>query len=164
MALLAVSVAAAVVLVVSGAGGEAPSPPQEADEQAVLRVVRRGQAAVLQDKPAKVCSLLTRRARRNSRRLVNLDQYPSGRPRPKPTNCIEAIGYQIDDARISRNLRYLRPGGYLHQTRIVRIEGNRAQVHKGVSNAGTEIYLLRTSEGWRGDYADFSPFDGSSGR
>jgi len=164
MALVAVSVAAVVVLVVGGAEGEAPSPSRQVDEQAVLRAVRQGQAAVLNDKPGKVCSLLTRRARRNSLRLFGLDRYPGGRPRPEPTNCIEAIGYQIDDARTSSDLRYLRRGGYLHKTRIVRIEGNRAQVHKGASNAGTEIYLLRTSKGWRGDYARFAPFDGSSGR
>jgi len=35
----------------------------EREAQAVLRVVRRGRAAVLADKPKQVCRLLTRRAR-----------------------------------------------------------------------------------------------------
>ncbi len=163
MVLLAVSISAAVVVVVSGAKGELPSPAFEGDKQPVLRVVRQGQAAVLHEKPAMVCSLLTRRARRNSLRLFNLDQYQGGRPRPKPTNCVEAIGYQIDDARRSGDLRYLRKGGYLHKTSIVRIEGRRAHIHKGAPNAGTEIFLRRTSKGWLGDYASLAPFDGSSG-
>ena len=77
--------------------------------------------------------------------------------------ALRRSGTQIDDARRSGDLRYLRRGGYLHKTSIVRIKCGRAHIHKGAPKAGTEIFLLRTSKGWRGDYAYFAPFDGSSG-
>ncbi len=134
--------------------------PTGGAERAVLRVVQKGQRAVLENRPRLVCRLLTRRARRNSLRLFNLDQHPDGQPRPRPKTCRRAIRYQIADARDAGELRALRSGGAQHATHIVSIEDRRAHVRKG---GDTDIYLIKTARGWRGDDSDFAPFNGSSG-
>ena len=139
---------------------EAQDDRPDGERRAVLRVVQRGQQAVVEDRPRLVCRLLTRRARRNSLKLFNLYHHPDGRPRPRPKTCATAVGYQIDDARDGGELRELRPGGGLHATRVVAIDGRRARVRK---TGHTDIYLIKTPNGWRGDHADFAPFDGSSG-
>jgi hypothetical protein len=140
--------------------GRAADPNERA---AVLKVVREGQAAILGDSPATVCRLLTRRARLNSLISISLDHDPRGRMRPTPKTCAQAIGYEIDDARTIGELKRLRADRSLRETRIVRIRGNRAHVRKGDAGNTSEIYLLKRKDGWRADYATFSPFDGTSG-
>ena len=128
------------------------------DEQAVLRVVKKGRVAILRDRPRTVCRLLTRRARRNSLRSAEFDEDQSDRPRPR--SCVDAIGRMIDRERENGGLKILRRPSYRKFT-VERIAGNRAHVTLGTH---TDIYLLRRRDGWRGDFGNFSPFDGSSGR
>jgi len=139
--------------------GSASSTPRQ--ERAVLQLVQEGRTAILNDRPARVCALMTRRARRNSLVLADLDRSFSGQKRPKPTTCLQAIGYQIDDARASGELRTFRTNPAVRKVRIVQVQGNRAHLRQGSDG---EIYLLKRKAGWRADYANFAPFDGSSGR
>lgn len=133
---------------------------ERSEKDAVLRVVQQGEAAILADRPEAVCRLLTTRARRNSLILDGIDMHPDGRPRPKPKTCAQAVGYMLDDQREFGALMALRPGGEYHATKIVSIGHGRAHVRK--SNH-MEIYLVKRNGEWLADYANFAPFDGSSG-
>jgi hypothetical protein len=154
MAWLGLAVLTAVVVLAGGAKGDSDST-----EAQVLAVVRQGRSDVLKDRPRAICRRLTRRARKNSLRLAGLTDGPGGKRRPKPRTCVRAIGYQIDDARGYGGLKVLRRPDY-RAIKVVRIIGNRAHVRLGDD---TEIYLLRRKDGWRGDFGNFAPFDGSSG-
>jgi len=132
----------------------------EREAQAVLRVVKRGRAAVLADKPKQVCRLLTRHARHHS--LVLFDYHYEGkRARRRPKTCVQAVGDQIDFAQEDNELRWLKTRPELRGLRVVRLKGKKAHVLLG---RHTDIYLLKSPRGWRGDFANFSPYDGGSGR
>src|SRR3954451_16034501 len=151
-------------MVLVTAGGLLVLPRADAlntpQQRAVLRAVAKGESAILHDRPRVVCRLLTRRARRNSLLLFNLDQTPEGRPRPKPKSCARAVGYMIGDARANGELKALRRGGDYYTTKVVSVGHGRAHVRKGRDG---DIYLVKRDGRWLGDYADFAPFDGSSG-
>jgi hypothetical protein len=145
-----------VLVLVFAISSDSSSPTDQTRQ--VLRVVELGRRAIVADRPAEVCRLLTRRAQRNSLRLFNLDETPEGKPRAAPHTCAQAIGYQIDDARYDGEVPTLRRSAYRHP-KVVRLAHNRAHVRI----ADNDIYLVRGQNGWRGDFASFAPFDGSSG-
>jgi hypothetical protein len=130
------------------------------EERAVLHVARVGRLAVLRRQPRTVCKLLTARARRNSLKLQDLNTDPEGQRRPSPKTCVTAVRYQIRDAATLGELGVLRHQRSLQGFVVVTIARKRAHVRLGTN---TELYFLRTRHGWRGDFANFSPFDGSSG-
>jgi hypothetical protein len=153
------------IVAVAGATAVAADSRRDAstrrsEKRAVLRVVKRGQRAILANHPKTVCRLLTRRARKNSLILYGLDTHPDGTPRPKPKTCARAIKYMIEDAKENGGLGELRRGGVLYGTKVVSIRRRRAHVRKA---EGTEIHLVKRRGRWYGDYANFAPFDGTSG-
>ena len=135
------------------------------DGDAALGVVEDARQALIDGKPAKVCALFTPRARKNS--LGTDSNYYKTNPAgdhggdvPRPKTCPRAVADQLDFARrdgedpkkgIEENTRTIK---------VVRVRGRRAHVRVGED---MEVYLLKRRSGWRIDYADFSPLDGTSG-
>jgi len=149
---------------------QASSSPSS-EEAAVLKVARAGRTAVVQDRPAAVCRLLTRRARRNSLLYSNYVDRRSVRRKPGRSSCAAAVGFMIAEERDGgRIYQQVKRKPSLARFEVLRINGKRAHLRLLITHlkpAGTveaDVYFLKGPNGWRADFANFSPFDGSSGR
>lgn len=147
------------------------SSSQPSEEAAVLKVARAGRTAVVQDRPAAVCRLLTRRARRNSLLYSNYVDRRSERRRRGRSSCASAVGFMIAEERDGgRIYQQVKRKPSLARFEVVRINRKRAHLRLLITHlkpAGTvdaDVYFLKGPDGWRADFANFSPFDGSSGR
>ena len=134
-----------------------------------MRVAEAGRTAVLKNRPRSVCRLLTRRARRNSVLYSNYIRQRDGRKRPRPKTCERSVGFMIDELRDGdRIYREIKREPTLASFEVVGVKGKRAHlrlviVTRPAGETEADIYFLRGRSGWRADFADFSPFDGSSG-
>ena len=105
--------------------------------------------------------MLTAHARQNS--LGYGAEYTgSGRQAESraPRTCRQAIGDQIDFARTS-SAGLERLGSDEPDISFIKVDDRTAQVR--VEPPGVDIYLVKTSDGWRADRTDDFPFDGSTG-
>lgn len=128
-------------------------------------MVEEAKQALIDGRSAKVCALFTPRARKNS--LGAYSTYYKTNPAgddggdvPRPKTCPRAVADQLDFER--RDGTDIRRGieENARPIKVVRVRERRAHVRVGDD---TEVYLLKRRAGWRIDFADFSPLDGTSG-